>query len=155
MTTHENLDADLMDRIDRQIEIDASAETVWQLVSRPGWWINEGEVDPDPALRREEDLHVVVHPTYGEFRLQTLQQDRPRYVAFRWLDQEEPESGTTVEFWIDEREGGVTLRVAESGFTSLRKDRAAIATQVTENTRGWELELEAARRYLMAAGGPA
>ena len=65
------------------------------------------------------------HPTYGEFRLQTLQEDQPRYVAFRWIDNDAPESGTTVEFWIDERADGVTLRVSETGFASLRKDPAA------------------------------
>lgn len=153
MTTQENHDTELIDRIDRQIEIDASAERVWDLVSRPGWWINEQEVDPDPVLRQEGDLHVLVHEKYGEFRLQTLDADRPRYVAFRWIDNVAPEGGTTVEFWIDERPGGVTLRVAESGFTSLRKDREAIANQVRENTHGWEVELEAARRFVTAAAG--
>lgn len=155
MTTHENLDADLIDRIDRQIEIDASAETVWQLVSRPGWWINEEEIDPDRVPRKEGEHYVVEHEKYGEFRLQLLEVDRPRHVAFRWLDQDAPESGTTVEFWIDERVGGVTLRVAESGFSSLPKDRGAIANQVRENTHGWEAELELARRYVTAAAGGA
>jgi len=155
MTTRENLqgnlDTELIDRIDRQIEIEASAEKVWDLVSRPGWWINEQEVDPNPVLRQEgDDLHVLVHEKYGEFRLQTLDADRPRYVAFRWIDNVAPDSGTTVEFWIDEHDGGVTLRVAETGFASLRKDRAAIENQVRENTHGWEMELEAARRFVTA-----
>ena len=152
MTTHENLDTELIDRIDRQIEIDASAERVWDLVSRPGWWINDQEVEPDPVLRQEGDVHVLVHEKHGEFRLQTLDADRPRYVAFRWIDNVAPEGGTTVEFWIDERPGGVTLRVAESGFTTLHKDREAIANQVRENTQGWEIELEAARRFVTAGG---
>ncbi len=39
-------------RIEREISIDASAEKVWELIRRPGWWINDGEVvdhaiDPD------------------------------------------------------------------------------------------------------------
>ena len=139
-----------LDRIERSVDIDASAEQVWALVARPGWWINEEEVDPDPVLRREGDLDVLVHPRYGEFRLRTLRSDRPRYVAFHWVDNVAPEAGTTVEFWITEREGGVTLRVLESGFETLRKDRAAIDHQVKENTHGWEVELGCAKRFVEA-----
>jgi hypothetical protein len=58
-----------------------------------------------------------------------------------------------VEFWIEERAGGVTLRVVESGFQNLKKDRAAIDNQIRENTHGWEVELEAARRFVLEGGG--
>lgn len=44
-------DLDPLDRIDRSIDIDAPAGRVWDLVARPGWWINEGDVDPQPDLR--------------------------------------------------------------------------------------------------------
>jgi uncharacterized protein YndB with AHSA1/START domain len=137
-----------LDRIERSIDIDASAEKVWALVARPGWWINDQEVDPDPDVRKDGDYDVVVHPKHGTFRFQTLRSDPPRHVAYHWVDNVAPEAGTTVEFWIDERDAGVTLRVVESGFTTLRKDRAAIAHQVEENTQGWEVELAAAKRFV-------
>jgi uncharacterized protein YndB with AHSA1/START domain len=137
-----------LDRIERSIDIDASAEKVWSLVQRPGWWINEHDVDPDPEIRREGEYDVVVHPKWGEFRLQTLERDEPRYISYHWVDNVAPEAGTTVEFWIEERSGGVTLRVVESGFSGLKKDRAAIDNQIRENTQGWEQELEAARRFV-------
>ena len=142
----------LLDRIERSIDIDAPAARVWALVQRPGWWINEHDVDPDPELREEDGLTVLVHPTYGEFRLRTVERDEPRYVAFHWVDDVMPEAGTTVEFWIEERPGGVRLRVVESGFERLRKDRAAIENQIVENTHGWEVELEAARRFVLGQG---
>jgi uncharacterized protein YndB with AHSA1/START domain len=137
-----------LDRIERSIDIDASAEKVWSLVQRPGWWINEHDVDPDPEIRREGEYDVVVHPKWGEFRLQTLERDEPRYISYHWVDNVAPEAGTTVEFWIEERSGGVTLRVVESGFSGLKKDRAAIDNQIRENTHGWEQQLEAARRFV-------
>jgi uncharacterized protein YndB with AHSA1/START domain len=137
-----------LDRIERSIDIEASAERVWSLVARPGWWINEQEVDPDPVLRREGDYDVLVHPKFGEFRLQTLTSQPPHHVAYHWVDNVAPEAGTTVEFWIEERAGGVTLRVVESGFSGLKKDQAAITHQVEENTHGWEVELEAAKRFV-------
>jgi uncharacterized protein YndB with AHSA1/START domain len=137
-----------LDRIERSIDIDATAEKVWSLIARPGWWINEHEVDPEPELRKDGDFDVLVHPKYGEFRLQTLTSEPPHHVSYHWVDNVAPEAGTTVEFWIQERDGGVTLRVVESGFTGLKKDREAIAHQVEENTQGWKIELEAARRFL-------
>jgi len=137
-----------LDRIERSIDIDATAEKVWSLIARPGWWINDQEVDPDPVLRKDGDYDVLVHPKHGEFRLQTLKSEPPHHVAYHWVDNVAPEAGTTVEFWIEQRDGGVTLRVVESGFTGLKKDRAAIAHQVKENTHGWEVELAAAQRFV-------
>jgi uncharacterized protein YndB with AHSA1/START domain len=137
-----------LDRIERSIDIDATAEKVWSLIARPGWWINEEEVDPDPVLRKDGEYDVLVHPKFGEFRLQTLRSEPPHHVAYHWVDNVAPEAGTTVEFWIEERDAGVTLRVVESGFSSLKKDRAAIDNQVKENTHGWEVELAAAQRFV-------
>ena len=142
-----------LDRIERSIDIDATAETVWALVARPGWWINEGDVEPDVEMRREGEYDVVAHPVDGEFRFQTLEQDRPRHISYLWVDNVAPEAGTTVQFWIEDREGGVRLRVVESGFAGLKKDRAAIDHQIEENTRGWEAELGAATRFVLGRAG--
>ena len=142
-----------LDRIERSIDIDASAEKVWSLIQRPGWWINEEEVDPDPELREEDGLTVLVHPKFGEFRLRTNTSDEPRYISFHWVDNVAPEAGTTVEFWIEDRPGGVTLRVVESGFSGLKKARAEIDNQIKENTHGWQVELAAAQRFVMGQAG--
>ena len=77
---------DELDRIDRSIDIDAPAERVWALISQPGWWINDGTIDPDQAVDRESDDVVVVHhDEHGDFRIRTVELDQPRYAAFRWL----------------------------------------------------------------------
>ena len=89
------------------------------------------------------------------FRFATLERDEPRYVAYHWVDNVAPEAGTTVSFWIEDRAGGVTLRVVESGFSQLRKDRAAIDNQIKENSHGWEVELEAAKRFVLGDPGDA
>lgn len=75
-----------LDRIERSIDIDATAEKVWSLIERPGWWINEGEIESDREVRREGEADVVVHPKYGEFRLLTLASEPPRHLAVTWLD---------------------------------------------------------------------
>jgi uncharacterized protein YndB with AHSA1/START domain len=144
-------DVDPLDRIDRTIDIDAPAERVWDLVTRPGWWINEGSVDPEPDLRVEGGVAVLRHPTYGEFRLETVASRPPSYVAYRWLDGDS-DAGTLVEFEITPRDEGVTLAVAESGFSRLGKPRADWLRQREGNVEGWAQELQAARRYVEGSG---
>lgn len=149
-------DLESLDRIDKSIDIDATAEQVWSLVSRPGWWINEGVIDPDPDLQQlDGDLTLVRHRQYGEFRLRTVASQRPSYVAFRWLEQDAPageEPSTLLEFRIEPHRGGVRLKVAESGFATLGKENRAVVQQVQENTEGWETELVAAQSYLESRG---
>ena len=144
--------SNVADRIDRQIDIDAPAERVWDLVSRPGWYINLGSIVSNPVIRREGEVDVVSHQQHGDFRFHTVSLEPPRYVAFRWIGEPNELSSqpsTLVQFWIEDRPGGgVTLKVAESGFSSLGRDTAEWLQQREGNDAGWRDELQAARRYL-------
>lgn len=147
-----------LDSISREIDIEAPAERVWDLVARPGWYINEGSVEAEPDLRYEDDVAVVTDGT-GEFRFRAVALDRPRYAAFRWLStpSRDVSDGTLVEFWIHERaHGGVTLRVLESGFSTVSEDPAAWLTEREEHEEGWPRELAAAKVFVesRADGGP-
>ena len=144
---HTATDLDPLDRIDRSIEIDASAERVWDLVTRPGWWINEGSVDPDPDLRVDGATTVLAHPKYGEFLLETVESRPPSYIAYRWHEPAR-EASTLVEFRIEPREGGVTLWVAESGFSRLGKQREEWLQHREGNVEGWRQELGAAKAFV-------
>ena len=142
-----------LDSIARRIDIDAPAERVWDLVVRPGWYINDGTVDAEPDLRYEGDVAVVTLAGKGEFRFRTVRLDKPRHAAFRWLGTpfRAVSEGTLVEFWIDERPGGVTLRVLESGFSTLSDDPATWLREREGNERGWAEELAAARAFVESA----
>ena len=146
---HQDIDPEL-DRIERSVEIHASADKVWTLITRPGWWINEGEVDDVADIRREGDLDVVTHPKWGEFRIQTVESDEPNRIVYRWHDNASG-GGTTVEFEVIERVGGVTLSVIETGFLGLDKSREDVLHHIEENSGGWETELAAAGRYVTRA----
>ncbi|NUH35235.1 ATPase [Streptomyces samsunensis] len=151
-TTYTNAELTELDRIARQIDIDAPAERVWELIARPGWYVNDGAVEADPDLCYEGDVAVVRHPTLGEFRFRTVTLDKPRYAAFRWIGtpfRDESTPSTLVQFWIDERDGGgVTLRVVESGFSGLADDPAAWLKEREGNDKGWLAELEAAKAFV-------
>ncbi|WP_308466588.1 SRPBCC family protein [Rathayibacter soli] len=138
------------DRIERDVTIAASAQRVWELIRTPGWWINEGSI-VEVVYDATSDVNVIWHPQYGGFRVQTVTLDEPRHAAFRWLagegdDELSPEGGTStlVEFWIDERSDGVTLRVVESGFGLLPVSDEQRRKTIDGNTEGWEIELAAA-----------
>jgi uncharacterized protein YndB with AHSA1/START domain len=161
-TTYTEAELAELDSIARQIDIDAPADRVWELIARPGWYVNDGAVEAEPDLRYEGDVAVVTHPRLGEFRFRTVQLDKPRYAAFRWLGTpfRAVSEGTLVEFWIDDRTGGgVTLRVLESGFSALSDDPATWLKEREGNDRGWTEELAAAKAFVEsevahAATGP-
>jgi uncharacterized protein YndB with AHSA1/START domain len=141
------------DRIEREVDIAADAERVWSLVSRPGWWINDGELG-GTRTERVGDLDVVHHPVHGSFPIRTEKLDPPRYAAFRWfLDASVQDEGpsTLTEFWIDDRPGGVVLRVAESGLSTLPGTEEERRRHVDDNTEGWAVELDVARRHAEGA----
>jgi uncharacterized protein YndB with AHSA1/START domain len=147
-----------LDSISRQIDIRASAEKVWSLITRPGWYVNDGTVldDQDTRVETADDgteIAVVTHPTMGEFRFRTVELNEPRYAAFRWLGTpyRDVTEGTLVEFWIEDNPvGGVTLKVLESGFSTLSDDPAVWLKEREGNDNGWAMELEAAKSYVEA-----
>jgi len=147
-----------LDSISRQIDIEASSEKVWSLITRPGWYVNDGTVLDDSNTRVETaadgtEVAVVTHPMMGEFRFRTIELDEPRYAAFRWLGTpyRDVTEGTLVEFWIKENPaGGVTLEVLESGFSTLSDDPAVWLKEREGNDNGWAMELEVAKTYAEA-----
>ncbi len=137
------------DRIEREIAIEATAERVWQLVSEPGWYINDSVIT-EHRIDRDGDLSTVHDPVHGAFVFRTVKLDEPRYAAFRWLaDASDPDSESTlVEFWIADSGSGVILKVVESGFASLSGSEAERRARFDGNAEGWKLELELARTHL-------
>lgn len=139
------------DRIEREIAIAAPPQRVWELVSEPGWYINDKQI-VEHRIDRDGDLATVHDPTHGAFALRTVELDEPRYAAFRWLaDPDDADSDSTlVEFWVtpDESVGGVVLKVAESGFASLPGTAAERRERLDGNVEGWRIELELARAHL-------
>jgi uncharacterized protein YndB with AHSA1/START domain len=129
--------------IERQITIQARLATVWSLVSEPGWWVGEPGAEPvrEPGavtLRRSEQ--------WGSYPVRVEAMQPQSYAAFRWAslfrDQDlTSENSTLVEFWLTETEGGVQVRVVESGFEALDATPEQIAQGVRDNSGGWAEEL--------------
>ncbi len=144
------------DRIERSIPIAADADRVWQLVSEPGWWINDGRIT-EHRIEHDGDVTTVHDPVHGAFPIRTVQLDPPRYAAFRWLaaggrGRAVDDQSTLIEFWVEKQhEGGVLLRVVESGLDALGATEEQRRRDLEEHTEGWERELAAARIFLDGA----
>lgn len=82
----------MRDDIRRTIVIHAPLETVWELVSEPGWWINDGALG---GHRTEWDGSTcLVHDaTLGTFPVGIEVLDAPHRAVFTWLAGEREEAG--------------------------------------------------------------
>ena len=139
-------------RIERQITINASRQRVWDLVTRPGWWINEGDVR-EHRIERNGDVYEVHDPGCGTFQVRVVALRPQSYAAFRWrsdgVSRTVDGPTTLVEFWIDDHpDGGVVVRVAESGFEGLDSAEAVRRENYEGNVAGWRMELAALSRAL-------
>ncbi|WP_305093417.1 ATPase [Prescottella sp. R16] len=143
---------DVLDRIERTIEIDAPASRVWTLISEPGWYINDERI-VEHRIERRGDLDVVHDPVHGEFAFATVRLDEPRYAAFRWLADPGAADGpsTLVEFTIVEAAPGrVLLTVVETGFASLPGTEIERRERYDGNAAGWAIELALAKGHVEA-----
>ena len=140
---------DVPDEIVRSIRIDAEAQTVWGIVSEPGWFINDGEWT-EHEITTEGDVSRVVDPVHGEFSIRTVELDPPRRAVFRWLGGQvgsvDEFPSNTIEFTVEPQGSGVVLTVRETGFAGLSSDAVVRRQRFEENSAGWETELDLARR---------
>lgn len=140
---------DVPDEIVRSIRIDAEAQTVWGIVSEPGWFINDGEWT-EHEITTEGDVSRVVDPVHGEFSIRTVELDPPRRAVFRWLGGQvgsvDEFPSNTIEFTVEPQGSGVVLTVRETGFAGLSSDAVVRRQRFEENSAGWATELDLARR---------
>ncbi|EQB34715.1 MULTISPECIES: SRPBCC domain-containing protein [Virgibacillus] len=136
------------DRIEREIFIKASIQTVWKLVSQPAWWVGDA---PGPDKVQVDGSRVVAETKYGKIPVLIEKVDPPNYLACRWASSfpgEEPKEGnsTLVEFMLKGKNGGTWLSVVESGFSSLTVSDEEKGKFFKENVRGWKYQLEVLRK---------
>jgi len=153
--------SNVSDTIERDTFIAAPAEKVWELVSVPGWWINDGTLDLNSVERLADDRAVVHHRDAGDLLVERLEAEAPRTVTFRWLvsgaEGPRPDAAedqflyTRVTFTLTSEPGGTRLAVTESGFATAAMEEQARRRAHADNSEGWEIELGAARAYLEAS----
>ncbi len=138
----------VQDQIEREIFINAGIDRVWSLVAKTGFWVGEELIFKTEAKAGE--TVVIDNPTYGKFPVRVEQLEPPRYAAYRWAsgfpDAELTGDNTTlVEFTLAEQNGGVLVRVKESGFAAVPGSDDFRRRNRDSNVEGWPQQLEKLR----------
>ena len=135
------------DRIEQRITVRATHDKVWQLVTRPGWWLPGSKAE---AARGPGRVTVEYGDDRRPYVIDVVRVEPQGYVSFRWASAfggTEPAAGkaTLVEFYV--RPGGQELGGpgVERGFASLDLPDALREDEWKGNTGGWQYEMAALR----------
>ena len=155
------------DRIEKEVLLRAPLDRVWRAISDAGEFGQWFGVRFDGPFVAGTSITGVITPTTVDEEVAKMQQphtgtsdtwhivavEPKRRLAFRWhpygvesgVDYSQ-EPTTLVEFTLDEKAGGVLLRIVESGFDNIPAARRASAFEA--NSEGWAKQTELVQKYL-------
>jgi uncharacterized protein YndB with AHSA1/START domain len=141
--------------IARTIQIDASPEVVFEVISSPEhvreWWSDEAALDPAAGGvgelvfgdRSTEHAQVV--------SLTVVEAEPPRLFSFRWVYPDGEAATSTnsllVRFELVPSGAGTELRFTETGFREIGWEAAVLEQQYKEHSAGWDTFLPRLRDY--------
>ena len=146
------------EHVEREILIEAPIDVVWAVLTEPehvaGWFSDSAEVD----LRPGGDATFTWHE-HGSALAWVERVEPPRFFAFRWVrpvgEEQHKSNSTLVEFTLAAEGDQTRLTVVESGFRELAWSEDKKANYASENTQGWQLELDQLDEYISKHVRPA
>jgi uncharacterized protein YndB with AHSA1/START domain len=136
----------LLDRIEREIEIDAPIDVVWSAVSDPAQirlWFAELDVE----LTAGAEGTIVFEPSRSGtrravFNIRIERVAPPFYLAFRWVYPDDAVPGPTnaplVEFTLfEEGDERTRVKVVESGINALESSEDEKQRYLDSHSDGW------------------
>jgi uncharacterized protein YndB with AHSA1/START domain len=146
--------------IEREIEIDASPATVFEVITSPEhlteWWPDEAVLDARPGAVGE---FVFGDPSSAGAQIPqiTVVDAQPsRLFSFRWVypDGEAALEGNSllVTFELSARGAGTLLRMTETGFREKGWEVAVLEQQYREHEQGWDYFLPRLVAYAAKVG---
>lgn len=132
--------------IEREIQVEATPDVVYRVVSTPEhlreWWSDDADLEPAPGANgtvsfgdrsRPEEAKVVA--------LTVVEADPPRRFSFRWVYDEgvtpAPDNSLLVTFDLVPNDAGTLVRFTETGFADRGWDPALAEATVLDHTAGW------------------
>jgi hypothetical protein len=134
------------DRIEQRIVIRAEQDKVWQLVTRPGWWLPGSSAEPARGPGRVSVAGGDARP----YVIDIVRVEPQGYASFRWAGafggaEPVPGNATMVEFYLRTAGEELAVTVVESGFTSLDLSEPLRENEWQGSRGGWQYELAALR----------
>jgi hypothetical protein len=135
------------DRIEQRITIRATQDRVWQLVTRPGWWLPGSSAEPARGPGR---VAVAYGGDTRPYVIDIVRVEPQGYASFRWASsfggaEPVPGNATLVEFYLRPVGDELGVTVVESGFASLDLPEALREDGWKGNRGGWQYELAGLR----------
>jgi uncharacterized protein YndB with AHSA1/START domain len=149
------------DRIEKQVWLKAPRARVWQALSNAeefGNWFGV-QLQGQAFVVDAHTSGKLTNPGCGHedvvFDVLVVKLEPQQAMSLRWhpyaVDPARDYSGepsTLIEFTLSEVDGGILLKVVESGFDGLPTERGLEALHM--NTAGWEAQLVNIRKHLDA-----
>jgi uncharacterized protein YndB with AHSA1/START domain len=147
------------DRIEKRIEIAASASRVWQALTDSRQFGEWFLVRMDgPFVAGKPVSGQITHPGYEHVRMKIVVEaiEPQTLFSFTWhpyavdpkVDYAQEES-TLIEFRLEATAGGTLLTVTESGFDKIPSERRAEA--FLRNDTGWAQQMKNIQAYVTKA----
>jgi uncharacterized protein YndB with AHSA1/START domain len=136
------------DRIEQRITIRATQDKVWQLVTRPGWWLPGSKAEPARGPGR---VTVEYGDDHRPYVIDVVRVEPQGYVSFRWASAfggaapAVQNKFTLVEFYVRPVGNEVGVTVVESGFAALDLPDALREDERKGNAGGWQYEMASLR----------
>ncbi|WP_029138054.1 SRPBCC domain-containing protein [Nakamurella lactea] len=143
--------------LERQLQIDASPEVVFEVVSQPEhlrhWWPDEVTLDPTPGGTGELVFGDRVHVA----GFTVVDVDPPRRFSFRWVapEGEVAAEGNSllVTFELEPSGDGTLLKFSETGWREKGWEAAVLEEQFLDHERGWDIFLPRLQTYAPTVAG--
>lgn len=147
--------------IEREIQVAAAAEVVFDVISTPEyireWWPDEADFETAPGGTGSITFRAVngVLPDVVE-GFEVLEVDRPHRFVFRWgMRPGSPaEAGNSfrVQFDLIANDGGTLVRMTETGFRERGWEAAVLEAAYNDHIAGWDHFIPRLAAYLAHVG---
>ncbi len=132
--------------IERVIEVAASPEIVFALVSEPehlkAWWPDEASFDVREGATGELVFHHEDSSAPYVAKMHVVEVDAPRRFAFRWVYDEGvtpgPENSLLVSFDLARVDAGTRVTMTETGFRERGWALAELEAAYRDHCAGWD-----------------
>ncbi len=133
--------------IEREIQIEASPEVVFGVISRPEhlreWWSDDADIEPVPGSVGELVFGDKASGDAQVAAITVVEAEPHRLFSFRWVYPEgEPATSANsllVTFELVPSGAGTLVRLTETGFREMGWEVAVLEEAYREHSSGWDL----------------
>src|SRR5690242_19894542 len=135
--------------IERDIDVAASPEVVFEVISRPEhmreWWPDDARFEPVAGAPGELEWRNAETGESTTVAFAVVEVDPPRRFSFRWCYAEPDRGGNSllVTFDLVPIAAGTRIRMTETGFREMGWEIAVLEETYLDHVSGWDHYLPA------------